>query len=182
MEKKEIYLAGGCFWGVEHFFSLLEGVLSAEPGYANGDASFNGNQEGDGPSYKEVYTDRTGFAETVKVTYNPEVMPLDTLLRLYFKIIDPTSLNRQGHDCGTRYRTGIFYCSQEDFQVAKAVYEELEKKSGQKFVVELCPLENFFRAEEYHQKYLDKNPDGYCHLPLEMFRFAKNYKAGDPIG
>ena len=178
---KEIYLAGGCFWGVEHFFNLIDGVTKAEAGYANGNPVYNGNTEGEGPSYKEVYTDKTGFAETVKVSYDPEKISLDSLIRLYFKIIDPTSLNRQGHDEGTRYRTGIFYSEAEDYPIIKAVYEELEKRNGQKFVVELCPLESFFKAEEYHQEYLFKNPSGYCHLPLEMFRFARSYKAGDPI-
>lgn len=178
---KEIYLAGGCFWGVEHFFSLIDGVVKAEAGYANGNVSFCGNPEGEGPSYKEVYTDKTGFAETVKVTYDPDKIGLDSLIRLYFKIIDPLSLNRQGHDEGTRYRTGIFYSTAEDYPVIKAVYDELEKRSGQKFVVELCPLESFFKAEEYHQEYLVKNPSGYCHLPLEIFRWARSYKAGDPI-
>ena len=171
---KEIYLAGGCFWGVEHFFSLIDGVVKAEAGYANGNGFTS-------PSYEEVYTDKTGFAETVKVTYNPDKIGLDSLISLYFKIIDPVSLNRQGHDEGTRYRTVIFYSTAEDYPVIKAVYDELENKSGQKFVVELCPLENFFKAEEYHQEYLVKNPSGYCHLPLEVFRWARHYKAGDPI-
>ncbi|MBR5399167.1 MAG: peptide-methionine (S)-S-oxide reductase MsrA [Bacteroidales bacterium] len=176
MEKKEIYLAGGCFWGVEHFFSLIEGVISAEAGYANGNEEFRGNPEGEGPSYKEVYTDRTGFAETVRITYSPDIIPLSELIKLYFKIIDPYSVNRQAHDAGTRYRTGIYYTDPEELSVINPVYDELEREGGKKFAVELLPLKNFFRAEEYHQEYLDKNPGGYCHLPLEMFRFAKNYK------
>lgn len=178
MEKKEIYLAGGCFWGVEHFFSLIEGVESAEAGYANGNEEFCGNEEGDGPSYKEVYTDKTGFAETVKVTYDSRRISLEELIRLYFKIIDPYSVNRQAHDEGTRYRTGIYYTDPAELSVIKPVYDSLEKEGGKKFAVELLPLENFFKAEEYHQEYLDKNPGGYCHLPLEIFRFAKSYKPG----
>ena len=101
MTIKEIYLAGGCFWGVEHFFKGVRGVVEATPGYANG--------RGENPTYQEVYTDTTGFAETVRLRYRPEKTSLETLVRLFFAIIDPLSLNRQGHDTGTRYRTGVYY-------------------------------------------------------------------------
>ena len=130
MADKTIYFAGGCFWGVEHFFKGVDGVKEATPGYANGNT--------DNPSYKEVYTDTTGHAETVRVRYNPERVSLYTLLKLFFTVTNPLTLNRQGHDEGTRYRSGVFYDNPED-----------------------------------HQDYLDKNPEGYCHLPLKTFRYLR---------
>lgn len=162
---KTIYFAGGCFWGVEHFFKGVDGVRSATPGYANGNT--------ENPTYKEVYTDTTGFAETVKVEYNPDRIGLETLLMLFFTIIDPLSLNRQGHDEGTRYRTGVFYTDPEDLPVIKKAFQKVETKLGAKPVTELEPLRNFYPAEDYHQDYLDKNPGGYCHLPLKTFAYLR---------
>ncbi|MBR4821619.1 MAG: peptide-methionine (S)-S-oxide reductase MsrA [Bacteroidales bacterium] len=168
---KEIYFAGGCFWGTEHFFSGVDGVVSAVSGYAQGRADFEGR-----PSYEQVYTDTTGFAETVKVCYKPERISLDMLTDLYFDIIDPLSLNRQGHDEGTRYRTGVYYSNPADLPVLEAAFARAEARVGQPLVVELEPLRNFFEAEERHQKYLDKNPDGYCHLPFKTFRYLRLYQ------
>lgn len=168
MMEKSIYFAGGCFWGTQHFFTQVNGVKSAVCGYANGHK--------DNPSYEEVYTDTTGFAETVHVCYNPARVSLETLTELFFCIIDPLSLNRQGHDEGTRYRTGIYYTDAEDQPILQNVYAREEAKVGVPFVVELEPLQNFFPAEERHQDYLDKNPDGYCHLPLKTFRYVKLYQ------
>lgn len=165
---KDIYLAGGCFWGTEHFFKQIEGVLETEVGFANGHT--------EDPSYKEVYTDKTGHAETVHVRYNPEVASLEFLLRMFFKAIDPTSLNKQGHDEGTRYRTGIYYTDNQDIEVINKVFNEEQQKYSEPLVVEREKLKCFFKAEEYHQDYLDKNPDGYCHLPLELFAFAREAK------
>ncbi|MBR1681899.1 MAG: peptide-methionine (S)-S-oxide reductase MsrA [Bacteroidaceae bacterium] len=165
---KEIYFAGGCFWGTEHFFKQIEGVVATEVGFANGHTT--------NPTYKEVYTDTTGFAETVRVVYDTERVGLRFLLRMFFKAIDPTSLNKQGHDEGTRYRTGIYYTDASDLPVIEQVYQAEQAACRQPFAVEKQPLENFFTAEEYHQDYLDKNPDGYCHLPLSLFRFAKEAK------
>ncbi|MBO4452162.1 MAG: peptide-methionine (S)-S-oxide reductase MsrA [Bacteroidaceae bacterium] len=165
---KDIYLAGGCFWGTEHYFKQIEGVVATEVGFANGNTV--------NPTYKEVYTDTTGFAETVHVKYNPEEVSLRFLLQMFFKAIDPTSLNKQGHDEGTRYRTGIYYSDTEDLPVIERVYAEEQQHYQQPLVVEKQPLENFYTAEEYHQDYLDKNPDGYCHLPLSLFQFAKQAK------
>lgn len=162
---KTIYFAGGCFWGVEHFFKGVDGVRSVTPGYANGNVQ--------NPTYKEVYTDTTGFAETVKVDYNPGRVGLDTLLTLFFTIIDPLSLNRQGHDEGTRYRTGVFYTDSEDVPVIKDAFQKVETKLGTKPVTELEPLRNFYPAEDYHRDYLDKNPGGYCHLPLKTFAYLR---------
>lgn len=165
---KEIYFAGGCFWGTEHFFKQIEGVVETEVGFANGHT--------ENPSYEEVYTDETGFAETVRVRYNPAVVSLEFLLRMFFKAIDPTSLNKQGHDEGTRYRTGIYYTDSTDLHIIDKVYADEQSAYSRPLAVEKLPLQNFYRAEEYHQDYLDKNPDGYCHLPLALFEFAKKAK------
>ena len=167
----EIYFAGGCFWGVAHFFSGVGGVLSAVSGYAQGSPGFEGR-----PSYEEVYTDTTGFAETVRVTYRPERISLETLADLYFCIIDPLSLNRQGHDEGTRYRTGIYYSDPSDLPVLQAAFERVSARLGQPLAVELEPLRNFFEAEERHQDYLVKHPDGYCHLPSKVFKYLRLYQ------
>ena len=165
---KTIYFAGGCFWGTQHFFAQVGGVKEAVTGYANGNTA--------NPKYEEVYTDTTGFAETVKVTYNPSRISLEELTDLFFCIIDPLSLNRQGHDEGTRYRTGIYYTDPAERAAIEKVYRREEKKAGVPLVVELEPLRNFFPAEERHQDYLAKNPDGYCHLPLKAFRYVKLYQ------
>lgn len=162
---KEIYLAGGCFWGTEHFFKQIRGVIETEVGFANGHT--------ENPTYQEVYTDKTGFAETVLVKYNPDVVSLEFLLQMFFVAIDPTSLNKQGHDEGTRYRTGIYYTDSADLAIINKVYDAEQQKYSQPFAVERLPLENYYPAEDYHQDYLDKNPDGYCHLPLELFEFAR---------
>ena len=167
----EIYFAGGCFWGVAHFFSGVGGVLGAVSGYAQGAPGFERR-----PSYKEVYTDTTGFAETVRVTYRPERISLETLTDLYFCIIDPLSLNRQGHDEGTRYRTGIYYSDPSDLPVLQAAFERVSARLGQPLAVELEPLRNFFEAEERHQDYLVKHPDGYCHLPSKVFKYLRLYQ------
>ena len=168
MRTKEIYLAGGCFWGTEHFFKQIEGVIATEVGFANGHT--------DNPTYKEVYTDQTGYAETVHVTYRPDIVTLEFLLRMFFKAIDPLSLNQQGHDTGTRYRTGVYYTDETDLPAIDKVFDEEQSKYQQMLAVEKLPLQNFYTAEEYHQDYLDKNPNGYCHLPLSLFEFARQAK------
>ena len=168
MEGKQIYFAGGCFWGVEHFFKGVTGVTSTLPGYANGRFA--------DPTYEQVYTDTTGFAETVRVTYNPDVVGLDLLCRLFFMIIDPLSLNKQGEDCGTRYRTGVYYSSEDDLPVLQAAFAAEASRLGADPVTELLPLQCFYGAEEYHQDYLDKNPGGYCHLSLKTFSYLKVFE------
>ena len=162
---KDIYLAGGCFWGAEHFFQQIEGVVMTEVGFANGHTP--------DPTYKEVYTDTTGYAETVHVRYDSARVGLKFLLRMFFKAIDPTSLNKQGEDEGTRYRTGIYYTDSGDLPKIRSIFDEVQRAFDAPLVVEFGPLQNFYRAEDYHQDYLNKNPDGYCHLPLELFRFAR---------
>ena len=162
---KDIYFAGGCFWGTEHYFKQVRGVISTAVGYANGNT--------DNPTYEQVYTDLTGYAETVHIVYDPEVVSLTLLLELFFRSIDPTSLNRQGNDCGTRYRTGIYYTNDSDRDRIESIYRAVESKVGERLAVELEPLRNFYNAEEYHQDYLDKNPAGYCHLPAYLFEYAR---------
>lgn len=165
---KDIYLAGGCFWGTEHYFKQIEGVLETTVGFANGHTA--------NPTYKEVYTDQTGYAETVHVKYDPQVVSLAFLLKMFFKAIDPTSLNKQGHDEGTRYRTGVYYTDADDLHVIEKVFSEEQQHNDLPLAVEKLPLEIFYTAEEYHQDYLDKNPTGYCHLPQSLFEFAKQTK------
>ena len=162
---KEIYLAGGCFWGAEHYFRNIDGVVDTEVGFANGDTPE--------PTYEQVYTDTTGYAETVRVIYNPDGLPLDELLRAFFCAIDPLSLNKQGEDDGTRYRTGVYYTDPADLPVARKVFEEIQAEYSSPLAVELLPLKNFFVADGRHQDYLVKNPEGYCHLPLKFFRYPR---------
>ena len=164
---KTIYLAGGCFWGVQKYLDQFEGVVSTEVGYANGPDQ--------APSYQEV-CGSSGHAETVKVIYDEDRITLTRLLDYYFMVIDPLSVNKQGNDRGIQYRTGIYYTDEGQLAEARAVYDAVEEKAGHKLAVELEPLGNFFTAEEYHQKYLDKNPGGYCHIPPKMFRMEKHKK------
>lgn len=164
---KTIWFAGGCFWGTEHYLSQFEGVLRTQAGYANGHLQ--------DPTYQQVYTDQTGHVECVKVEYDDEIISLATLCRLFFRSIDPLIKDRQGDDCGTRYRTGIYWSDAEDAAVVEQVYSEEQRKYDSELVVEKCPLQCFYPAEEYHQDYLVRNPDGYCHLSLETLCFAKRY-------
>ena len=160
MKNRTIYLAGGCFWGVQKYFDQFDGVIATEVGYANGPDEV--------PSYQDVCRS-SGHAETVKIDYDPEVLSLTDLLKYYFMVIDPLSVNRQGNDRGIQYRTGIYYIDADLLPEIEAEYRAQEEKAGAKLAVELEPLKNFFSAEEYHQKYLDKNPGGYCHIPKAMF-------------
>ena len=159
-----IYLAGGCFWGVQKYFDQFDGVLATEVGYANGPE--------EAPSYRDV-CNSSGHAETVKIEYDPEVISLTELLGYYFMVVDPLSVNKQGNDCGIQYRTGIYYTDENQLPEIKDVYKEQEEKAGAELAVEMEPLKNFYTAEEYHQKYLDKNPGGYCHIPRKMFSVKK---------
>jgi len=160
-----IYLAGGCFWGLQKFFDQFGGVTETEVGYANGpDAA---------PSYQEVCAD-SGHAETVKIVYNEDAVSLGQLLAYYFMVIDPLSVNRQGGDAGIQYRTGIYYTEDSQLPAIRAVYDREQAKAGAPLAVAVEPLKNFFSAEEYHQKYLDKNPGGYCHIPSRFFSLGRN--------
>lgn len=164
---KTIYFAGGCFWGTEHYMRQFEGVTGTEAGYANGDVP--------DPAYEQVYTDLTGHVECVKVSYDEEIVSLATLCRLFFRSIDPIVENRQGEDCGTRYRTGIYWNEEEDRIVIEAVYREIQGRYEVPLAVEKALLKCFYPAEEYHQEYLVKNPEGYCHLSVATLKFARVY-------
>ncbi len=164
---KTIYLAGGCFWGMQKFIDQFPGVLSTEVGYANGPTAH--------PSYREV-CDSAGHAETVRVDYDETVLSLRELLQYYFMVIDPLSVNRQGMDAGVQYRTGVYYTDASQLDEIDAVFAEQTEKAGAPLAVEKKPIENFWSAEEYHQKYLDKNPAGYCHIPTHYFSIAKQRK------
>ncbi|MFV0504605.1 MAG: peptide-methionine (S)-S-oxide reductase MsrA [Lachnospirales bacterium] len=155
---KNIYLAGGCFWGMEEYFSRIEGVMSTDVGYGNGNTQ--------NPTYKEVCTSATGFAETVKIEYNENIINLESILEKYWKVIDPTSLNKQGGDTGTQYRTGIYYTNPNDLKIIYYSINEEQKKYLPPIVTEVKELKNYYSAEEYHQDYLKKNPNGYCHIKL----------------
>jgi len=162
---KEIYLAGGCFWGTEKYLSLVKGVLKTEVGYANGKTA--------NPSYEDVCYRDTGHAETVKVVYDPEEISLEFILKLFYEVIDPLAKNRQGNDKGTQYRTGIYYTDNQDREIILNSLKELQNKYDKPIAIEVMPLENYYAAEEYHQKYLDKNPNGYCHIGGEKFKKAE---------
>ena len=155
-----IYLAGGCFWGVEAFIARLKGVNSTEVGYANGrDLA---------PTYEKVCTGKTGHAETVKATYNPKIITLEEILENFFKIIDPYSKNRQGPDIGTQYRTGIYWQDPADRDIVISFLKEKQKLTDKRIAVEAYPISSFYTAEGYHQKYLERNPHGYCHVDLNL--------------
>lgn len=164
--KKQIYLAGGCFWGTEHLMSLVPGVIATEAGYANSRVAH--------PSYEMVCTGHTGAAETVEVTYESDRIGLSDILFLYFRSIDPVSVNRQGGDTGTQYRTGIYYANPADLPVIEAVVATVARRYEEPLAVEVAPLRNFYVAEEYHQNYLEKNPGGYCHVNPALFVEARN--------
>ena len=163
---KEIYFAGGCFWGTEHLFQQVRGVVATEVGYANGKIK--------NPTYEQVVSNTTGFTEAVKVKYDADEVDLKLLIDLYFKSIDPTTLNRQGNDVGDNYRSGIYFTDKETGAVVKSEVEKLAKNYSKKVVVETTNLKNFYKAEDYHQDYLDKNPGGYCHIEPGIFEEARN--------
>lgn len=161
----EIWLAGGCFWGVEAFMKNVPGVVQTEVGYANGKT--------ENPTYEEVCRNDTGHAETVYIKYNPHRVSLNSLLDYFFRIIDPTLLNRQGHDIGKQYRTGIYYKNLADKRIIEEYIRGKQNEFSRKILTEVLPLENFYKAEEYHQAYLDKNPNGYCHIDFELINSLK---------
>lgn len=164
---KEIYFAGGCFWGTEHYIRQFDGVTETATGYANGSLP--------NPAYEQVYTDLTGHVECVRVTYDPEIISLVTLCRLFFRSINPLLKDRQGNDIGTRYRTGIYWTDDEDRRTIEDVYAEIQSRYDSPLMVEKDRLDCFYPAEDYHQDYLLKNPDGYCHLSPVELQFAKTY-------
>lgn len=154
---KKIVFAGGCFWGVEEFFSRIPGVKNTKVGYANGLL--------DHPTYELVCTGTTNHAEACSIEYDEKEVSLTTLLDKFWSIVDPTLLNRQGPDKGTQYRTGIYYSDPEDLETIQLSLTQEAQKYDKTIVTEITLLEKFFDAETYHQNYLKKNPNGYCHIP-----------------
>ena len=153
---REIFFAGGCFWGVESYFSQVPGVRYATVGYANGDTA--------NPSYQEVCTGKTGHAETVHLVYDPDQVSLQTLTEHFFLIINPLTLNRQGNDSGSQYRSGVYYTDESDLELLQQVRDAEQEKYTAPIQTELLPLRCYYLAEDYHQDYLEKNPGGYCHI------------------
>lgn len=153
---QEIYLAGGCFWGIEEYFSRIDGVIDVYAGYANGKTKQT--------SYSQLA--KTKHAEAVNVLYDPQQVDLVVLLDYYFKVVDPLSVNQQGNDRGTQYRTGIYYLNEEQKKVVEQVIEDKQKDYERPIVVEVEPVNNYVVAEEEHQDYLKKNPNGYCSIDL----------------
>ena len=163
-----IYLAGGCFWGIEHLMASIPGVIDAESGYANGRNPEDAN-------YRTICSEDTGFRETVRVEYDPEQVSLDALLMAYFYVIDPTVQNRQGNDIGSQYQTGVYYTNDAAKETVERI-AEIEKSRSPKFYVEIGPLLNYYPAEDYHQNYLANNPFGYCHIPMEEIKLFSSLR------
>jgi len=162
----EIYLAGGCFWGIEKLMKSLSGVISATSGYANGREDIN-------PTYEAVCSGLTGYRETVKVVYDPLKISLDAILFAFYSVIDPAQRNRQGNDIGSQYQTGVYYTDEASKLTVERI-ADIEKKRHKAFFVEIGLLKNFIEAEEYHQDYLGKNPSGYCHItPDKIDKISK---------
>lgn len=172
--NRQIWLAGGCFWGLQAYLDKLGGVVYTNVGYANGDT--------ENPSYEQVCHNNTGHAETVYVQYDPQSIDLATLLTYFFKVVDPTSLNRQGNDRGSQYRSGIFYETPSDRAIIEQAIAREQKSHSNAIVTEVLPLRNYYPAEEYHQKYLEKNPGGYCHIDLSSLDKDPRAKGNEPAG
>lgn len=164
-DLEKIYFAGGCFWGVEAYFERIYGVYDAASGYANG--------SGGRPTYDEVIFGDGGFAETVEVEYDPDRISLSELLDYFFKAIDPTTLNEQGNDRGEQYRTGIYYTDEAEADLIEKRVEQEQEQYDDAIVTEVLPLKNYYLAEEEHQDYLATNPDGYCHINLNILEDVK---------
>ncbi|TDT72587.1 peptide-methionine (S)-S-oxide reductase [Hypnocyclicus thermotrophus] len=166
MEK--IILAGGCFWGVEAYFKRLKGVIKTKVGYAGGNKK--------NPTYEEVCSGKTGHLEAVYIEYDRKIINLEKILRHYFDIIDPFSIDRQGGDVGPQYATAIFYNNKEQYDIIRKMIQEIENNFNKKVATKILKESNFFEAEDYHQNYLEKNPTGYCHINLNSIKNSKDYQ------
>ena len=153
---KNIIIGGGCFWGVEKFFTMIPGVIKTEVGYANGKI--------ENPTYEEVCNNGTDFVEVCYITYDEKLVSLDILLDKFWSIVDPTTLNRQAGDVGTQYKSGIYYIDEADLEIINKSKVKIQEQYKEAVVTEVKPLEKYYTAEEYHQDYLEKNPTGYCHI------------------
>lgn len=166
--EKAIYLAGGCFWGVERYYQLLEGILDTEVGYANGNFA--------NPTYEDLKAHRASHVEAVKVVYDEEKIQLTQLLEHLFRIINPFTIDHQGGDYGHQYRTGIYYIEEEDKKIIQEFITNEQRKYKQKIRVEVEKLNHFYKAEDYHQNYLKKNPFGYCHVDFSVIKKEERKK------
>lgn len=160
MIMKKIWLAGGCFWGVEAYFQQLKGVVSTKVGYGQG--------QRENPTYQQVCSGMTGHTEVCEITYDETLLSLEKILEHFFRIIDPVTLNRQGPDQGTQYRSGVYYSDEEERKLILTFIKEQQSAYREPIVVEVEPVRNFYAAEDYHQKYLQKTPGGYCHINLML--------------
>lgn len=163
-------VGGGCFWCIEAVYSELNGVVKAESGYSGGTVT--------NPSYEDVCTDETGHAEVVQVTFDPKVISYKEILHVFFSVHDPTTLNRQGADVGTQYRSVIFYHNDSQKKIAEEVMSEMAKVWTNPLVTQLAPIDKFYRAEEYHQQYFRNNPSqGYCQIVIhpKLVKFRKQH-------
>jgi peptide methionine sulfoxide reductase msrA/msrB len=165
--RQVIYLAGGCFWGLEKAFAGIRGVTDTECGYANGYDRLV-------PDYLLVCSGKYGYKEAVRVEYDPKIIPLERLLMAFFIVIDPTEKDHQGNDIGVQYGTGVYWVDEGSARTVRD-FIEVERAKHNGFFTEIGPLENFFPAEEYHQDYLDKNPGGYCHVSPEKMRILRMF-------
>jgi len=159
---KEIYIAGGCFWGVQAYFDLVKGIEFTEVGYANGNI--------ENPSYEDLKSHRATHAETLYIRYDEKIISLKQILFHMLRFVNPFSVDRQGGDTGHQYRSGVYYLSEDDRKIILDVFAQKERELNQKFAIEVEPLRNFYPAEEYHQKYLKNNPNGYCHVNLKLVK------------
>lgn len=172
---REIVFAGGCFWGVEAYFEKVYGVIETLSGYANGSGV---------PNYKDLCAGYFDHAEAVKIRYDEEKISPYYLICHFFRVVDPTTLNRQGADIGRQYRSGIYFTDPSEEERIRKLVELYTRDYKKPLVVEIEPLRNFYEAEAYHQDYLKKNPGGYCHIPLwlgdELFIPEKLYELLSP--
>ena len=157
--EKIIYIAGGCFWGVEKYYQLLKGVISTRVGYANGDKEY--------PTYEELKTHKVTHAETLRLIYDDKEISLEKILEHFLRFVDPYSVDKQGEDVGHQYRSGVYFVDQKDEKIIRNYFQ---KNLNPDYKIEVKKLENFYDAEEYHQDYLNKNPNGYCHVNLGLIR------------
>ena len=159
MKTKIIYIGGGCFWGVEAYYKKLKGIISTKVGYANGTTK--------NPTYKEVKSQQSKHVECVKIEYNPVIISLEKICEHFLRFVDPYSINKQGEDEGIQYRSGIYFVDLEDEKIIKDYFSKVVKDN---YVTEIKKLDNFYEGEEFHQNYLDKNPNGYCHVNLNLIK------------
>lgn len=165
MSAQTIYLAAGCFWGVQYYFDQVPGVVETEAGYTGGHS--------DNPTWEGMHDEDTGHAETLKIVFDPDQVPYGLLLKHFFRIHDPTLLNTDGINVGTNYRSALFYCDDTQKSVINETIAELNETTyGNKIVTEVAPLGKWWPAEDYHQKYAERTGRGMCHMPYKQLQWG----------